>query len=154
MFQGRREKVAMKYDRFPSRAPASPAWMKSHSEGFPRAGRRWCAGPPVAEKRCWDSNSWCAARSSSAKTACGSASRKPGGSDGLRRLPDLRSLDARIAALVAEKETHQHELSSLVDGDQARRKAVSVEREALGRSRSVLSQSHTKGARPNGRAGA
>ena len=67
---------------------------------------------------------------------------------------NLRSLDARIAALVAEKEAHERELSSLVGEDQARRKAVNVEREALGRSRSALSQSHTKGARPNGRAGA
>jgi circadian clock protein KaiC len=67
---------------------------------------------------------------------------------------NLRSLDARIAALMAEKETHERELSALVGDDQARRKAVTVDREVLGRSRSILSPSQTKGARPNGREGA
>ena len=67
---------------------------------------------------------------------------------------NLRSLDARIAALMAEKETHERELSALVSDDQARRKAVAVDREALECSRSVSSPSQTKGARPNGRAGA
>ena len=67
---------------------------------------------------------------------------------------NLRSLDARIAALMAEKETHERELSVLVGDDQARRKAVTVDREALGRSRSILGPSQTKGVRPNGREGA
>jgi circadian clock protein KaiC len=67
---------------------------------------------------------------------------------------NLRSLHARIAALMAEKETHERELSALVGDDQARRKAVTVDREALGRSRSILSPSQIKGARPNGREGA
>jgi circadian clock protein KaiC len=64
---------------------------------------------------------------------------------------NLRSIEARIAALQAEKETHQRELSSLEGDDQARRKALTTDREALDRSRSILGDSRVKHPRPNGR---
>ena len=64
---------------------------------------------------------------------------------------NLRSLDVRIAALMAERETHERDLSALMGDDQARRKAVTADRETLGRSRNRLSPSQTKRARPNGR---
>lgn len=63
---------------------------------------------------------------------------------------NLRAIDARIAALETEKETHQRELAALEGEDQARRKAVTEDRGALDRSRSILVDARAKRARPNG----
>jgi circadian clock protein KaiC len=64
----------------------------------------------------------------------------------------LRALEAKIAALEAEKESHERELHAMVGDDAARKKAAVTDREALGRSRSIM-KVQTRDARPNGRGG-
>jgi len=56
-----------------------------------------------------------------------------------------------MAALEAERKTQEHELDQLLAVDQARRAAVTSDREALGRSRSTTSETAGKRHRPNGR---
>jgi circadian clock protein KaiC len=62
----------------------------------------------------------------------------------------LRSLDAKIAALEAERKFQEEELALAVGQDQARKRAALGDREELGRSR-VLSRLRPKAARVNGR---
>ena len=64
----------------------------------------------------------------------------------------LKSLEAKIAALLAEKKNHEEELAQILSADQARLKSLDEERAELGRSRDVA-QSPTGGrsSRPNGR---
>ena len=62
----------------------------------------------------------------------------------------LAAVEAKIAALLAEKERHEKELASVLNEDEARLKAVLSNRDQLYRSRSILSED--EGDRPNGRA--
>jgi circadian clock protein KaiC len=63
----------------------------------------------------------------------------------------LQALEAKIAALEAERKTQEHELDQLIAVDHARRAAVLSDREELGRSRSTISDTSGKRHRPNGR---
>jgi len=64
----------------------------------------------------------------------------------------LKSLEAKIAALLAEKKNHEEELAQILSADQARLRSLAEDRAELGRSRDVA-QSPTGGrsSRPNGR---
>jgi circadian clock protein KaiC len=64
---------------------------------------------------------------------------------------NLRSLEARIEALLAEKESHEQDLMELSSSDVARRKAIEADRAELGRSRDVGQQNPGRRSRPNGR---
>jgi circadian clock protein KaiC len=63
----------------------------------------------------------------------------------------LRALEAKIAALEAERKTQEHELDQLIAVDEARRAAVMSDRVELGRSRRTINDAAGKGHWPNGR---
>jgi circadian clock protein KaiC len=64
----------------------------------------------------------------------------------------LKSLEAKIAALLVEKKTHEEELNQILNADQARLKAVADDRVELGRSRqSQAARTRGRRSRPNGR---
>jgi circadian clock protein KaiC len=63
----------------------------------------------------------------------------------------LKSLEAKIAALLAEKKSHEEELAQIVGADHERRKAVEEDRAELGRSRRTASTTAGRSSRPNGR---
>jgi circadian clock protein KaiC len=65
----------------------------------------------------------------------------------------LRSLEAQIAALHAEREARARELASVVGESKTQAKTLVSQREAMGRSRGVLLESSLRGARPNGQGG-
>jgi circadian clock protein KaiC len=62
----------------------------------------------------------------------------------------LRSLEAKIAALEAEKDTYQSELAEALEADAVRRKAMLAAREDLEQSRGMM-VTPVKETRPNGR---
>jgi circadian clock protein KaiC len=62
----------------------------------------------------------------------------------------LRSLEAKIAALEAEKDSYQSELAEALEADAVRRKAILSEREELEQSRGII-VNPVKETRPNGR---
>jgi circadian clock protein KaiC len=66
----------------------------------------------------------------------------------------LRSLEAKIAALEAEKEVENKEFASLIGQGRARKQAVLGTREAMRESRGVAIENPAANARPNGRGGA
>jgi circadian clock protein KaiC len=63
----------------------------------------------------------------------------------------LRLIEAKIAALEAERESHEKELVLARVQDEAQQRAALTEREALNRSRGTGSGNRAKGMRPNGR---
>lgn len=64
---------------------------------------------------------------------------------------NLRSLEAKLAALQAEKEASERELAAVVGESEAQKKALSVQRDAVRRSRGMIVDSSTKSQQPNGR---
>jgi circadian clock protein KaiC len=64
---------------------------------------------------------------------------------------NLRSLEARIAALQAEKEASEEELAELIGADRARKSAIESDRLELGRSRGARGSVPKEDTRPNGR---
>jgi circadian clock protein KaiC len=65
----------------------------------------------------------------------------------------LRSLEAKIAALEAEKEAGEKELASMVGEGEAQRKTMLAQRDAIRRSRGMMIESSARSQQPNGREG-
>jgi circadian clock protein KaiC len=63
----------------------------------------------------------------------------------------LRAVEAKIAALQAEKQSHERELGLLVSDSEARQKAGVSDREDLVQSRSMMNRSPARGSKSNGR---
>jgi len=62
-----------------------------------------------------------------------------------------RSLEARIAALLARKESQEQDLAELIGEDEARQLAIESDRAELGRSRRIAQGIGGSKSRPNGR---
>jgi circadian clock protein KaiC len=62
----------------------------------------------------------------------------------------LVSLEARIAALQAERDSHQKELTSAVEDETLRQNVVETDRVEMDRSRSMIRSNSAKEQRPNG----
>jgi circadian clock protein KaiC len=65
----------------------------------------------------------------------------------------LGALDAKIAALHAEKVAQENELATLVGTDRARQASAASDRDALRKSRGMVEQTIARSNRPNGREG-
>jgi circadian clock protein KaiC len=65
---------------------------------------------------------------------------------------NLASVDAKIAALEAEKEFQEKELAAILNENAARQEGMVREREELRRSRGAIDQGSATDSRPNGRA--
>ena len=63
----------------------------------------------------------------------------------------VRSLNAKIEALQAEREAQENELALIISQDHARKQAVLSDREELGRNRTFVREVRPKASRPNGR---